>query len=175
MARRANKKCLKCAVLAAEEARQLHGAEGDGCWDDLKCHKRRSHYRHRSERNFKRVISRQLQQKADIPETLKLTTESSASEYFPLLILYVDHPPLRKEKVLLHAMGAELWLGTEPQAKIEPVHCLALSQEQVGRLTQQVLQKFSEYCNSGERFTVFSEIIYRDMHHCPIRPCPLHS
>lgn len=130
MARRVNKKCLKCAVLAVEEARQLHGVEGDGCWDDLKCHKRRSHYRNRSERNFKRVISRQLQQKADIPETLKLTTESGAENTLTLLILYVDHPPRRKEKVLLHAMGAELWLGTEHQAKIEPVHCLALSQEQ---------------------------------------------
>lgn len=71
MARRVNKKCLKCSVLDAEEARRLHGAEGDGCWDDLKCHKRRSHYRHRSDRNFKRFISRQLQQEADIP--LQLT------------------------------------------------------------------------------------------------------
>lgn len=175
MARRVNKKCLKCSVLDAEEARRLHGAEGDGCWDDLKCHKRRSHYRHQSERNYKRVLSRQLQQKADGLETLQLMADSSASTYFPLLILYVDHPPRRKEKVLLHAMGAELWLGTEQQAKIEPVHCLALSQEQVGKLTQQVLQKFSEYCKNDQRFTAFSEIIYRDMQHCPIRPCPLHS
>jgi hypothetical protein len=71
-------------------------------------------------------------------------------------------------------MGAELWLGTEQKAKIEPVHCIALSQGQVGVLTHQILKKFSEYCNNGEKFTVFSEIIYRDMQHCPIRPCPLH-
>jgi hypothetical protein len=175
MARRVNKKCLKCSVLAVEEARQLHGVDGDGCWDDLKCHKRRSHYRHRSERNFKRGISRQLKENSDIAGTDPLTAVLSASSYFPLLILYTDHPPRRKEKVLLHAIGAELWLGTEQQAKIEPVHCFALSQEQVGTLTQQILKKFSEYCGTGEKFDVFSELIYRDMEHCPIRPCPLHS
>lgn len=172
MARRVNKKCLKCSVLDVEEARRLHGAEGDECWDDLKCHKRRSHYRHRSDRNFKRVISRQLQEKPSKQETLSLTT-SLSSNYFPLLILYVDHLPRRKEKFLLHAISAELWMGTEQQAKIEPVHSFALSQEQVKTLTQQILKRFSEYC--GEEFAVFSEIIYRDMQYCPIYPCPLRS
>lgn len=175
MARRVNKKCLKCSVLDVEEARRLHGPDGDGCWDDLKCHKRRSHYRHRSDRNFKRALSRQLQQKVDTPETLQLSADLSESTYFPLLILYTDRPLRRKEKVLLHALAAELWFGTDQRAKIEPVHCIALSQEQVGQLTQQILKKFSEYCDTGEKFTVFSEIIYRDMQHCPIRPCPLHS
>lgn len=149
--------------------------EGDGCWDDLKCHKRRSHYRHRSGRNFKRVLSRQLQQKSDPPETLQLSADLSTSTYFSLLILYTDRPFRRKEKVLLHALSAELWSGTEQRAKIEPVHCIALSQEQVGQLTQQILKRFSEYCDTGEKFTVFSEIIYRDMQRCPIRPCPVHS
>ncbi len=175
MARRVNKKCLKCSLLDAEEARQLHGAEGDGCWDDLKCHKRRSHYRHRGDRNFKRALSRQLQQKVDTPETLQLSADLSESTYFPLLILYTDRPLRRKGKVLLHALAAELWFGTDQRAKIEPVHCIALSQEQVGQLTQQILKKFAEYCGTGEKFTVFSEIICRDMQHCPIRPCPLHS
>lgn len=54
MVHRANKKCLKCSILDVEEAQRLHGSEGDGCWDDLKCHKRRAHYRHRSDCNFKR-------------------------------------------------------------------------------------------------------------------------
>lgn len=176
MARRVNKKCLKCSVLDAEEARRLHGPEGDGCWDNLKCHKRRLHYRHRSERNFKRVISRQLQEKSDTAGANLLTAVLSTPSYFPLLILYTDHPPSRrKEKVLLHAIGAELWLGTEQQARIETVHCFALSQEQVGTLTQQILKEFSEYCGTGEKFTAFSELIHRDMQHCPIRPCPLHS
>jgi hypothetical protein len=44
MARSINRKCLDCAALSAEEAQQLHGEAGDGCWDAERCKKRRSHY-----------------------------------------------------------------------------------------------------------------------------------
>lgn len=175
MARRVNKKCLKCALLAVEEARQLHGVEGDGCWNDLKCHKRRSHYRHRSERNLKRVVLRQIQGEPNTPETIEFSPSLPPSKHFPVLILYTDHPPHPKQKILVHAVGAELWSGTEPQVRIEPVHSFALSQEQFRALTQQILKKFSEHCNTDEILASFSELIYRDMQYCPIHPCPLHS
>ncbi len=45
MARSLNRKCLECSKLSVEEARQLHGPQDNGCWDDSRCHKRRSHYR----------------------------------------------------------------------------------------------------------------------------------
>lgn len=117
--------------------------EGDGCWNDLKCHKRRSHYRHRSERNLKRVVLRQIQGVPDTPETIEFSPSLPLSKQFPVLILYTDHPPHPKQKILVHAVGAELWLGTEKQVRIEPVHSFALSKEQFHALTQQILKRFS--------------------------------
>ena len=30
-----NPKCILCAQLPANQAKQVHGAEGDGCWESL--------------------------------------------------------------------------------------------------------------------------------------------
>ena len=53
MARRITKKCVACAQLSAADAQQLHGKKGDGCWDEKRCPRRRSHYRHRQRLNEK--------------------------------------------------------------------------------------------------------------------------
>ncbi|MEM1253488.1 MAG: hypothetical protein AAGI69_13720 [Cyanobacteria bacterium P01_H01_bin.21] len=54
MARRINSKCVACAQMSVAKARQLHGKTGDDCWDENRCHRRRSHYRNRQGLNEKR-------------------------------------------------------------------------------------------------------------------------
>jgi hypothetical protein len=31
-------KCHKCAMLSADKAKEIHGVEGDGCWNPTVCH-----------------------------------------------------------------------------------------------------------------------------------------
>jgi hypothetical protein len=40
-------KCLRCAALSADQAKVLHGVDGNGCWDRKVCPSRRSYIRHR--------------------------------------------------------------------------------------------------------------------------------
>jgi hypothetical protein len=42
MARPDQEKCRLCSKLTAPAAKQLHGPDGDRCWDEAYCHKRRS-------------------------------------------------------------------------------------------------------------------------------------
>ncbi|WP_227500119.1 hypothetical protein [Synechococcus sp. PCC 7335] len=61
MPRRVDKKCVACAQLSASDARQLHGKgkEGDGCWNEKRCPRKRSHYRNRQQLNEKRRLEYQ--------------------------------------------------------------------------------------------------------------------
>ena len=54
MPRRIDKKCVECAQLGAAQAQQLHGKAGDGCWNEKRCPRRRSHYRNRRQVNENR-------------------------------------------------------------------------------------------------------------------------
>lgn len=173
MGRQISFKCLTCSRLNAETARRLHGPDGDQCWDDLKCHKRRSHYRHRSERNLKRSLSRQGKGESTKPEIVCLPTRNPYAAL--LIILYSDSSQHPKQIKSVHAVEAELWVNGEPQVRMEPVHCFDLSRNEFRSLARQILTAFSEHYGSGKPFEAFSEAIYHDMHHCPIRPCPLHS
>jgi hypothetical protein len=72
----------------------------------------------------------------------------------------------------LHALGAELWLGNNRVAKIEPVHCLGLTELQVKTLLLRILDGFSQHSRLKlERFRTAVELHPLN---CPIRPCPLH-
>lgn len=173
MSRHISSKCLTCSHLTAEEARRLHGLDGDQCWDDLKCHKRRSHYRNRSERNLKRVISRQSKSESDLPEIIRLPT--GFTQVAPFVTLYVDDPHQGRKLTNVHAVGAELWIDEEPQVRIEPIHCFSLSVKEFNSLARQILKAFSDHYGNDKEFKVFTEAIYRDKLHCPIRPCPLYS
>jgi hypothetical protein len=72
----------------------------------------------------------------------------------------------------LHALGAELWLGNDRVAKIEPVHCLGLTEAQVKTLLVRILEAFSQHRGIPvERFRASVELHPQN---CPIRPCPLY-
>ncbi len=160
MPRSSQEKCRLCSKLSAEVARQRHGSEGTGCWDDALCHQRRSYYRSRELYNKSRRLKRQSSEST--PLQVPIPPVPAA-----VLHLYrerVDAP--------LHAIGAELWLGQEKKAAIEPVHCLGLTSRQVATYLQEVLQVFShKYDVAIAKFAAQVEL---DPSRCLIEPCPLH-
>lgn len=72
----------------------------------------------------------------------------------------------------LHALGAELWIGNNRVAKIEPVHCLGLTEMQIKTLLVRILDGFSQH--SGIKIERFRSSVELNPLNCPIRSCPLH-
>jgi hypothetical protein len=58
VARADSEKCRLCSKLSTQEAQDRHGEGGDRCWEDQRCHNRRSYYRHRGVRNHHRKQKR---------------------------------------------------------------------------------------------------------------------
>ncbi len=159
MSRSSSEKCRLCSKLSITQAQEHHGTEGTGCWDDAHCHQRRSYYRSRDRYNKSRRLKRQS------PENTPLQVPIPPA---PAAVLH-----LYRERVdaPLHAISAELWLGQEKVAAIEPVHCLGLTSRQVAAYLQEVLQVFShKYEVSISKFSAQVEL---DPSRCPISSCPL--
>ncbi|MBE9010246.1 hypothetical protein IQ250_08515 [Pseudanabaenaceae cyanobacterium LEGE 13415] len=169
MARSVNRKCLACAALTADEAQQLHGAEGDGCWDAERCKKRRSHYRHRSDRNAKRVVQRRVQDSTDDLIHFSINVPTIATV---VLIIYSEQPEQFRDDTPIHAISSELWVGTQKQAEIEPIVCLGMRGDKVTALFPQILeaftQQFAKTYNEGRPFYKFAAKIHRHICDCPI-------
>jgi hypothetical protein len=124
MAHPDQEKCRLCSKLDSQEAQQRHGPEGDGCWNPKVGHNRRSYYRHRGVRNHVRKQRRRGQQ------TEPLSSEPGVSGVVRVATLKVLAPAVPAAVVHwyrmtkdspLHALGAELWVGNDRVAKIEPV------------------------------------------------------
>ena len=91
MPRRINKKCVECPQLSTDEAKQVHGEAGDGCWNEDLCHRRRSHYRNRREVNEKRRSLYHQQTSAEVSagnqvETVSLSVAEESAPYASLYI-----------------------------------------------------------------------------------------
>ncbi len=168
MARPDSDKCRLCAKLTVQEAQQRHGPSGDGCWDAKYCHNRRSYYRHRGLRNHLRKQRRQqdLPQEAAKPIAVELHLPAPAA---PAAIM---HWYRETKDSPLHALGAELWMGNDRVAKIAPLHCLGLTEQQVKALLIRILGEFSQH--SGLKIERFRSAVELHPLNCPIRPCPLH-
>jgi hypothetical protein len=147
-------KCLICSQLSAKKARLLHGQEGDGCWDDLYCHNRRSFYR-------------KIELAFNDEKTIDTVILEPQDNYFAILLLYKD-PGQRP----LHALGAELWLGQTPMCRLQPVHCFGLTAGAIREYTQQVLEAFSKQYDLT--LNKYKDIFSVSPDKCPARPCPLH-
>ncbi|OLP15761.1 hypothetical protein BST81_24380 [Leptolyngbya sp. 'hensonii'] len=166
MPRSLSEKCRLCAKLVPEQARQLHGPEGDGCWNDKRCHDRRSYYRHRGVKIHNQRQRRQSKQPIDLDPLTTLAIP------VPALPAAVIHWYRQTKDSPLHAIGAELWIGNDRVAKIEPVHCLGLTETQVKTLLVRILEGFSQH--SGLQVTRFRSAVELHPLNCPIVPCPLH-
>ncbi len=114
MGRTTNEKCWACSLLTATEARKLHGEDGDSCWQDDICHSRRSYYR--------KGRGRSLPRKPAIDEVAVPLPE------FPYVVLhtYLDKPRQPNDEVVIHAICAELWIGSTPKAITQPQHTFGL-------------------------------------------------
>ncbi len=153
-------KCRLCAKLPATEAKQLHGIEGDSCWDSRVCPNRRSYARHRDRRNQQRNQKRWADQ-GRIPvqlndqplgadeiaeirshpgvKQLQFETELPNVGYSAVLQVYrraVDAPLL--------AIAGEVWRGREKEADIAPISCATLTPLQVEVYVERLLKKLGD-------------------------------
>ena len=166
MARPDQEKCRLCAKLDSQAAQQRHGATGDGCWNPKVCHNRRSYYRHRGVRNH---VRKQRRRGQAIEGNGGVVTLEVLAPAVPAAIV---HWYRTTKDAPLHALGAELWMGNDRVAQVEPVHCLGLTELQVKTLLVRILDVFSQHC--GIKVERFRSAVELHPHNCPIRPCPLY-
>lgn len=176
-------KCRLCAKLTATQALQLHAADGDGCWDSRVCPSRRSHARHRDRRNFARNFKRSSEQGivalsltdseiATAKQQPKLDAQSRSRIQFE-----TDLPNFNYSAVLqvyrlsvdapLHAVGGEIWYGTQKTADIAPIHCTKLTARQVEIYLERLLYKLTEVYGI-RKFTTKEELHPQC---CPLSGC----
>lgn len=159
MPRPIKEKCRLCSKLPLAEVQAKHGPQGDGCWDPKVCHRRRNYYRHRDRVNPQRRRERQMQGK----EFLDLPLPEVPAAVLHLYRTRVNAP--------LHAIAAELWVGSKKVAEIEPVHTLGMTRSPIETYASQMLQVFSRH--QGVKLEKFEAQVELDPGACPIRPCPL--
>jgi hypothetical protein len=166
MARPLNRKCLECARLPIEEARQ------QPCWtnDRELCHKRRSHYLKRGDRNIARRVQYRSKRSSPIDEGFSLPTVPSASV---ILVIYSEQPHRFKScETPIHAIGAELWVGTTLREQMIPELCCGKRGDEVALLLPLILEEFSkrfaQTYNQGKRFQRFAAKVHRHIQDCPI-------
>jgi hypothetical protein len=166
VARADSEKCRLCSKLSTQEAQERHGVTGDCCWEDQRCHNRRSYYRHRGVRNHHRKQKRRGEQ---------VIAETGATAILdipvPAVPAAVIHWYRETKDAPLHASGAELWMGNDRVAKIESVHCLGLTELQVKTVLLRILDGFSQHV--GMKVERFRSSVELHPQNCPIRPCPL--
>jgi hypothetical protein len=155
-------KCEKCAMLSADKAKEIHGAEGDGCWNPPLCHNRRSHIRHRDRRNQ----ARNLKRAAGLVENIVVDIEELSEVFSAVLIVY--RPP--GEETPVHAIGASIWKGQKLYAKVQPIHCIGMVPSQAISYVKKMVALLQ--ANYGVKKFVSEERL--DPSLCPLRPCPRH-
>ena len=177
MARPVNRKCIECARLPIEEARQR------SCWTDERqlCHKRRSHYLRRCDRNTSRRVRYRSTCSKPLEEGFSLSTTPSASV---ILVIYSEQPhQFKSSETPVHAIGAELWTSTELKQQMVPEFCYGKRGDEVALLLPLILEEFSkrfaEEYNQGKRFQRFAAKVHRHIQDCPVsnpfQPAPSKS
>ncbi|MGG6295560.1 hypothetical protein ACQ4M4_14295 [Leptolyngbya sp. AN02str] len=155
MPRRLNRKCVACAELSVEDAIALHGDEGDGCWEPSKCHRRRSHYRHRDDNNRRRRRQGLAVKDGLLP---------SPTAYGAVLLLVrdgADQP--------IHAIGVEIWQGNQKIEAIAAQHTIGMRSRDIQTYLQELLGKLTESYGIAKFDPPPKEI---PISQCPIPACP---
>lgn len=185
MPRTQNDKCRLCAKLSTEEAQNLHGEKGDGCWNEKRCPDRRYSYRHNAERNQRRR-QRHQQQKQGVaavapavtaPPAMLSNNPEELSLPVPPAPYAVIHWYRYQDNDRIHALGGELWANNQRISVFGPVHLLGNTPTQVKTLVAQMLQGFSD--TAGQKFGVklagFAFKRELSASQCPAFDCPLRS
>jgi hypothetical protein len=152
-------KCKKCAMLSAEQAQEIHGLDGDRCWNPAVCYSRRSYARHRDRRN-------QVRAKKRANPELVVSADEFNITFWAVLIVYrrsgTDTP--------IHAIGAEVWQGQAKFAAVQPIHCAGMVASQVHAYVEKLMKLLA----SNYQILKFASQERLDPALCPIRPCPCH-
>lgn len=169
MARRINPICIACAQLSAAQAQQLHGPQGDGCWDEKRCHRKRNHYRHRRQENEKRRIQYQQQIAArSVADSVETVSLSVAETSVPYGNLYIWRE--KRKDAPVHAIGATVISDGKKVLEVEPIHCAGYRKRQLERYVE---GKVLPYLRSRYGITHFANEIRLEPIECPISGCPL--
>ena len=182
MSRSINKSCQNCSALTVEQAQEIHGRTGDGCWDFDRphlCHARRTYYRVRAEKNARRQAKRSLLAESLIghqvtkQQVIEQQTKEQQVEQItvPLRQLPVAFVYLYREnrEAPLHAIGVSVWRGDEKIAEVSPIHCAGLTNSLVNDYLRRILVLLKQ----KYRITQFKDEFYLSPGVCPLKPCPL--
>lgn len=167
MGRHISKICRQCATLSVEDAKELHGENGDRCWNPQVCHRRRSHYRHRDDNNRSRRRAKKMGTGANVQQLVKAEIEPPVPSpaTAAVLVLYRQH-----KNSPVHAVAAEIWTGSHLIASVKPVHCMGMRGDRVSEYLQEILQLLTQQFGVVRFEDIIKEV---PVQKCPIRPCPL--
>lgn len=150
-------------MLSAQQAQEIHGIEGDGCWDPSVCYSRRSYARNRDRINQARSRKRKEGELEQIP----VEFEPLSQMVFGVLVVYrkagVDTP--------IHAIAAEIWQGQNKIAIVPAVHCIGMLPNQVHQYVSKMLSVLEE------RYGIKKFVSQRQLDPalCSLRPCPFQA
>ena len=173
MPRRVNKKCVECAQLSAADAQLLHGKKGDDCWNEKRCPRRRSHYRHRRELNERRRLEYQQQGSGVVSgegavETVALPVSNEASVPYANLYIWRE----KRKDAPIHAIAASVFQSGSKVLKVAPIHCAGYRKRQ---LESYIQKDVMSYLNARFGITFFADEIRLEPMECLIAGCPWHD
>lgn len=166
MPRKIDPKCLDCAQVSTREARKLHGPDGDGCWQEQRCPRRRSHYRHRRDINagrrsrYRQAVAEKETETA--PDTLTVSVSLK-----PVAYLYLYRQ--KRQDAPLHAIAVSVWQGDQHLLEVTPIHCAGMRNQQIQTYLVEVLGKLRQTYG----ITKFEPEVRLDPVECPVLNCPL--
>lgn len=172
MPRKVDKKCVACAQLSASEARQVHGASGDGCWVEKRCKRRRSHYRNRRRVNEERRLQYREAQgnEGSAGEPVETVSLSVAASSRPYANLYIWRE--KRKDAPIHAIAASVFQDGSKILEVEPIHCAGYRR---GQLAKYVQKDVMSYLTARFGITFFAEEIRLEPIECKIVGCPYHD
>ena len=169
MPRKINKKCIACAQLSADEAQHLHGPDGDGCWSEQRCPRRRSHYRNRRQVNEERRLQYRVAQGDEVTpdagvETVSLLVADDSQPYANLHIWRE-----KRKDAPIHTIAASVFQDGSKVLEVAPVHCAGYRKRQLEKYVQKDVMG---YLNARFGITFFADEIRLEPIECPIAECP---
>ncbi len=144
----------------------MHGTEGDNCWDENRCHRRRSHYRNRRDNNASRrsLYSQETQQKQEASAPERLTVPIT---HKPVAYLYLYRQ--KRQDAPLHAISISVWQGNQRVLEVDPIHCAGMRNQKIQTYLTDVIKTLRERYG----ITKFEPEIRLEPTECPIKNCPL--
>ena len=170
MPRKISKKCVECARLSAPVAQQLHGPEGNGCWVESRCRRRRSHYRNRLEVNEKRRSTYHRDSDTPAQPTVETVSLTVAEDMTPYATLYIWRE--RRRDAPVHAISASVFQGSSKVSRNRTDSLCGLPQARARKLHA---EKVMPYLKARYGITFFANQIRLEPVECPTQGCSLQT